>query len=102
MVCARMGAGNKGVQPLDLVGEPVLGQEIQRAICNWRLGGKSSLSQQIEQRIGADRAMFTQQQFKHLSTNRREPQPLVRAPLFRRGQRSFDARTMVVRSKANG
>lgn len=62
MVFAGMGAGDKGVQPLDPMGKAVLHQKIKRAIGGWRLGAPV---QHFEDLVGPKGTVFLKQDFQH-------------------------------------
>jgi hypothetical protein len=53
-----MGAGDEGVEPLDLVREAVLDEEIERAIGHRRLRAEPGVAQEVENRVGSQRAVF--------------------------------------------
>ena len=64
MIFARMRAGDESVQPLDPVDKPVLGQELQSAVCDRRLRRHAVISQHIEDFVGPHRSVLFQQDFK--------------------------------------
>src|SRR5690349_174941 len=55
MRLAGMAAADEGVHPLDAVDQPVLDQEIERAIDGRRGRAEVLVAQLVEQRVGADR-----------------------------------------------
>ena len=65
MALAHMGAGDKGIEALDLVGKAMRGQEIQRAIGHWRLCAQTFVAQPVEDVIGPKRAVLFQQNLEH-------------------------------------
>lgn len=72
MGLAGVGAGDKGVQPLDLVSKAVLDQKIQRPVGHGRLRAEPFFAQAVEDVIGAKRAVFLQQDFQHPAAYRGE------------------------------
>lgn len=74
MRVARMPASDIGVQALNLVGEPHLLQEIQRAIDRRRLGRAFTI-EIGEQVIGLGRFFAFQQQMQDLASDRRQLLP---------------------------
>jgi hypothetical protein len=73
MRLARMGAGGKGVQPLDAVRQPVFHQKLQRAVCHRRLVAEPLGRQPSQHVIGPQRAVVLQEDFQHPAAHRRQP-----------------------------
>lgn len=97
MMGTRMGAGDKGVQPFDLVGKPVGDGEFQRAVGDGRLRPEARITQPVKHLVGPECAMFLQQDFKCLAPDRREPEALICANGLGRGDGRVDAMGMVMR-----
>ena len=91
-----MAAADEGVHALDAMDQPVLDQEIERAIDGRRRRAEILVAQLVEQRVGADRLVARPHQLEHPLAQRREAQALVGAQLFRGHDRILDAVLMVV------
>ena len=102
MCLTGMGAGNEGIQPLDLVDKAMLGQEIQRTIGHRRLRAEACIAQEIKDCIRPQRAVFLQEDFQHLAAHSRQTQPMLGTARFSRGQRVLDTDGMVMAFKAYG
>ena len=74
MLVARVAAGDIGVQPLDLVDEPGLGEEIQRPVDHRRLRTQPLGAQPVEDLVGAHRAVRLAEQFQHPHPGRGQAQ----------------------------
>ena len=96
MRLSGMGAGDEGVQPLDLVNEAMLDEEIERPVGHRRLRSESRLVQQVEHGIGAKRTVFLQQKFQRLAAHRRQAQPLGRAARIGGGEGLIDTGAVIV------
>ncbi len=91
-----MPAGDEGVQPLDLVGQPVLHKEIQGTISNGRLGAEALFAQPVKHLIGSECAMFLQEYLKRRAANRGKAQILLGAMCLGGRDRGFHALTVVM------
>ena len=83
MGMVEMAAEDKGVEGLDLVGKPLLEQEIERPVDGRGLGmglGQLQLGQQI---VGADGIAVGGKQPENLAPGRRKPDPALFAEPFR-------------------
>lgn len=96
MTFARAGAGDEGIQPLDLVCKAVFHQEIQGPVGNGWLTAQPLVAQPVQDVIGAERPMALQQQFKHAAPHRGELQPLLAAALIHRRDPLADAGPVIV------
>lgn len=75
MILAGMGAGDKGVQPFDPVGEAMLDQEIERPIGDGRLRRETAFAKDAKDFVCAQRAMLGQKDLKHAPAHGRQLQP---------------------------
>ena len=67
-----MRAGDEGVAAFDAMHQPLLAQEIERAIDGDRRRPRALLGQPVDQLIGAERRMAGQQRFQHPAADRRQ------------------------------
>ena len=96
MRLAGMAAADEGVHALDAVDQPVLDQEIERAVDGRRRRAEVLVAQLVEQRVGADRLVARPHQLEHAPAQRREAQVLPGAQLFGRRDRILDAVIVIV------
>jgi hypothetical protein len=66
MTGAGMGAGDKGVEPLDLVDKAMVHEEIERAVGHGRLRAEPGLAQPVKHLIGAHRTVIPQKDFERM------------------------------------
>ena len=76
MRLARMHAGGKGIQAADAVGQPCLDQKIQCAIGDGGLVAETFGGKALQHVIGAQRAVFLQQDFQHAAADGGQPRAL--------------------------
>lgn len=96
MACTGMRAGDEGVEPLDLVDEPVHHQEIQCTVSHRRLRAEAGIAQPVQQFVCAQGPMFTQKDLKRRAAHGGEAQPLGGAMRLGRGDGGFDTRMVIV------
>jgi hypothetical protein len=85
-----MRAGREGVQPAHLVHEPLLHQEIERAVGDGRLGLEAVIRQPLEDLVGAERAIRFEQDGQRAPSARRQAPAFRGAAAFGLGQRQCD------------
>jgi hypothetical protein len=83
-------AGDKSAGTLDLMNQLVGKQKIERAIHGWRTELATLVLQLCKHRIGADRLIGSQDQFKHPAAHRRQSRTPRCAELLRAPQRALD------------
>lgn len=101
MALARVGAGEPGVQALDLVNEPLGLEEIQRAVGNRRLRAEALFRELTKDVIGTQGAVFLQQDFQRAATHRRKLHLAFRTAGLCRLQRVSDAGRVVMVFKSD-
>jgi hypothetical protein len=84
---AGIHTGRKGVQSFNFMGQTIRNKKVQGSIGDGRLGPKSVLAQFVQNGVGSKGAVFLQQYFQHLATDKRKPQPTLRASGFGRSKR---------------
>lgn len=105
MVRAGMGACDKGVQAFDLVREPVLHQEIESAIGDRRLRSEAFLAQAVQNFVGTEPAMLSEENFQGGAPNRSKSQFLLGAKSLGRHHGGLDTMTVIMvvkRDSASG
>ena len=65
-------AGDKGIQPLDLVREPLGEQEVQGAVGYGRLRATPLFGQALQDIVGSERPVPLQQELQYAAARRRE------------------------------
>lgn len=96
MIGSGMGAGNKSVQPLDLVCEAVGHKELQRTIGNRGLRPEARVAQPVKHLVSTKCAMFLQQDLKRLVPDWCEAKPVACAMRLGRRHCGIDTVRMVV------
>ncbi len=93
-----MSAGDKRIEPFNLVGQPVQHKKIERPISNGRLRSEPILTEPVEDGIGAKGTVLLQQNLQHLTTHRRKAKPVSGAACLGRGKRiAHTCRMIMVR-----
>ncbi len=98
----RVGAGDKGIQPLDSMGKSVPGQEFQRPVGDRRLGAEPVRAQTVEDLVGAKGPVFLQQVFEHPAPLWRELQAVSPAMGIGLSDGVRHATGVVVRTEPDG
>ncbi len=98
---AGMRAGDKGVQLLDFVDKPVFREEIECAIGHWGLASEPVFREPCEHVIGAERAVFFEQNLKRAFAHRSQLKPRLATGLVRSRDRVFDAMAVIVLMKSD-
>lgn len=75
VICPRMHAGGKGIQPLDPVRKPMFHQKIERPVRHRRLCAKPVIGQPLKHLIGPQRTVFFEKNFKGAPPHRGQAQP---------------------------
>ena len=65
-------AGDEGVAAFDAVDQPLLAQEIERAVDGDRRRPRAAQRQPVDQLIGAERLVARQQRLQHAAADRRQ------------------------------
>jgi len=88
-------AGHEGVAALDSVHETVTAQKLERPV-DGDGGGTSAIRQPLDNFVGAERLVTSQQCFEYVPTHTREPLPPLGAEFFCVGDCAAGAVAMIV------
>lgn len=99
MARAGMGAGNEGVEPLDLVHETIFHKKIQRTVCHGRLAAEPGIAQPVQQLVRAQRTMFAQEDFERRAAHRCKAQSRGGAMRLGCGNGGLDTYIVIMRDE---
>lgn len=101
VILPRAGAGDEGIEALDLVGKAVADQKIQRPISHRRLRAKPIAAQVIKHVIRPHGAVLMQKNFQCPAAHRGKLQLLRGARFGNRLKPGFDAGVVIVGFKGD-